>query len=287
MGEKLARQLLVFGSAICMMLGAMTGVAAASSGPKVPPPSAIAQRGSFQVCVDATYPPAEYTGSNGSTLLGTDISMAKDIGSLFGVKTQFVNTPFSTIIAALDTNKCDAVISAVTDTPQRAKVVNFVDYISVKSAFIVKPGNPEGIHGLANLCGKSVAIILGENWKPFLESQSSKCTSAGKGPVTVTEYNSTADQVLQLSEGRIDAIATSTINAAFVASQAATKSKTAVATPNVPYLASQWGIPVRKNDPSLRAALIKAVDVLYRNGTMKKIFNSYHLGTAFQPYIPK
>lgn len=269
-------------------VAAMTASGSSAVNPTatIKPPAAIASSGTLRICVDISYPPAEYYASNGSTPLGTDIGMSQQIAKLFGVKVQFVKTPFSSIIPALLTKKCDAVISALTDTAERRKQVAFVDYLKVNSAFLVAPGNPKGIHKIGDLCGRGIAIISGENWGPFLEKQKSTCSKQGKGTLTISTFNTFADELQQLTLHRVDAIATSTVNGAYIVTQKATKGKVELAKPNVPYSTGAWGIAVPKGNSALKAALTKAVRKLNSSGAMRKIFVANHLPDAYVPANP-
>ena len=62
---------------------------------------------------------------------------------------QIQTTGFDVIIPALQEKKCDAIISALTDTPERAKQVNFADYINVGCSLMVKKGNPAAYHAIS------------------------------------------------------------------------------------------------------------------------------------------
>ena len=264
----------------------IASVASGATNATVKPPAAIASSGTIRLCVDISYPPAEYYAPNGSTPLGTDIAMSKQIGKLFGVKVQFVKTPFSSIIAALQAKKCDAVVSALTDTPERRKQVAFVDYLKVNSAFLVAPGNPKAIHKIGDLCGKSIAIISGENWQTFLEKQSTTCKNQGKDSVTISTFNTFADELQQLNLRRVDAIATSTVNGAYIVAQKANKGKVELAKPNIPYSSAAWGIALNKSDRELRSAFVKAIRKMNATGAMRKIFVANKLADAYVPANP-
>jgi polar amino acid transport system substrate-binding protein len=61
------------------------------------------------------YPPEEYY--KGSKAIGSDIDIGTAIAKLMGVSSQFKNTTFDSIIAALLSKKCDAIISGTTPRP--------------------------------------------------------------------------------------------------------------------------------------------------------------------------
>ena len=75
---------------------------------------------------------------------------------------------FNSIIAALLTKKCDAIISGMNDTAERRKQVDFVDYLKVGQAITVKKGNPEHFSTLASLSGKRVSVESGTTNRGFL-----------------------------------------------------------------------------------------------------------------------
>ena len=55
----------------------------------------------------------------------------------------------------------DAVMSAMTDTPERRANADFVNYFRAGSAVVIQRGNPRGIHDLGGLCGETVAVEAG------------------------------------------------------------------------------------------------------------------------------
>src|SRR3954449_13502540 len=108
---------------------ATAGIAAAVAAASVAPPPAIKAAGKIVFCTDATYPPEE--SLQGSTFVGSDIDIGNAVAAQMGVKAAFKNTSFDSIIVALKTKKCDAIISGMNDTPDRRKQVDFVDYLKV------------------------------------------------------------------------------------------------------------------------------------------------------------
>ncbi|MEI8241224.1 MAG: transporter substrate-binding domain-containing protein, partial [Actinomycetota bacterium] len=89
--------------------------------------------GTLLFCSDISYPPEEFY--DGTTPVGSDIEIGQEVAARLGLKADFVNTGFDGIIPALVGKKCDAIISGMNDTEERAKQVDFVDYISVGQSF--------------------------------------------------------------------------------------------------------------------------------------------------------
>jgi ABC-type amino acid transport substrate-binding protein len=135
--------------------------------------------GTVTFCSDTTYPPME-TLVNGKAS-GADIDIADAIAKLWGDKADIKSTGFDVIIPALQGNKCDAIISALTDSAERAKSVDFADYVNVGMLLMVKKGNPSGItDGLSTLAGKTVAVEAATTEKQMLDQENAKLAKGGK-----------------------------------------------------------------------------------------------------------
>src|SRR5213082_3380014 len=122
----ISKRTLAAGAAIGAL--ATAGAAAAAHRSVTPPPN-IKSAGKIVFCSDITYPPEEYF--KGGNAVGSDIDIGAAVAKSMGVQTQFKNTTFDSIIAALLAKKCDAIISGMNDTAERRKQVDFVDYLSI------------------------------------------------------------------------------------------------------------------------------------------------------------
>src|SRR6478672_9416968 len=101
--------------------GKSTTTTSSSSAPSLPNPIVF--------CVDTTYPPAESIVDGKPA--GYDIDIANAIAKQLGSTAQIKVTGFTVIIGALKAKKCNAIISSMTITSDRSKVVDFVPYITV------------------------------------------------------------------------------------------------------------------------------------------------------------
>ena len=122
-----------------------------------------------------------------------------------GVKAEFKNTIFDSIIPAILTKKCDAVISGMNDTAERRKQVDFVDYLKVGQAITVKKGNPEHFTTFASLSGKRVSVESGTTNRDFLAEASKRLVKQGKKPITIVTFPKDTDAFAALLAGRVDA----------------------------------------------------------------------------------
>ena len=133
--------------------------------------------------MDATYPPNEFIAPDGSTIVGMDADLANAITQTLGLKAKLVNATFDTIIPGIVAGKYGMGASSFTDTMARQKVVDFVDYFSAGESFYVKTGQPDDLHGLASLCGHSVAVESGTTEETDAKTQAAKCVATGKPKV--------------------------------------------------------------------------------------------------------
>src|SRR5207244_5751852 len=85
-------------------------------------------KGSFKYCSDPTFPPMESTTTSGKPV-GFDIDLAAAIAKLWKVKSKFVQTAFPGLLPALDSHKCNAVISGIFIQPDRLKQFPAVPYM--------------------------------------------------------------------------------------------------------------------------------------------------------------
>jgi polar amino acid transport system substrate-binding protein len=214
-------------------------------------------------CSDISYPPEEFY--RGTTPVGSDIDFGTNVARLIGRTAAFKNTVFDSIIPALLTKHCDAIISGMNDTAKRRKQVDFVDYLKVGQSLMVKSGNPEHITKVADLAGKSVSVESGTTNRDFLVAQSAKLTKQGKKAISIKTFPKDTDAAAALKASRVDAYFG---DSPVVVHYAATDKSFAVGgTPVNPILI---GIAIRKHDP-LKAKVQQAINTLYANGTMKRI----------------
>jgi polar amino acid transport system substrate-binding protein len=247
-------------------------VFAALAAAAVTPPANIKSAGKIVYCSDITYPPEE--SYQGTTAVGSDIDIGTAIAAQMGVKADFKNTTFDSIIAALKAKKCDAIISGMNDTAERRKQVDFTDYLSVGQSLMVKKGNPSHVTSLASLAGKSVSVESGTTNRDFLAAQSAKLVKAGKKAINIKTFPKDTDAASALKAGRVDAYFGDAPVAVFYASK--DKSFQVAGSPIAPI---PIGIATRKGDP-LTAATKKAVDALYANGTIEKIVAKWGMSHA-------
>jgi polar amino acid transport system substrate-binding protein len=262
------RSNLVAVAAAATMLAIAVAAAAA-----VKPPPGIAGAGRIVFCTDATYPPEEYF--KGSKMVGSDIDIGGGVAKLMGVRAEFKNTTFDSIIPALLVKKCDAIIAGMNDTAKRRQQVDFVDDLKVGQAVTVKKGNPEHFTTLESLSGHRVSVESGTTNRDFLVATSKTLTDKGKPSITIVTFPKDTDAFSALVAGKVDAYFADAPPAAYYAKQ----NPTVVQVCCHPINPIPIGVAVRKHDP-LRAATQEAISAMYANGTMQKIVARWGMTNA-------
>ena len=155
----------------------------------------------------------------GSEAVGADIDIGNEVAKRLGRTAEFTNIGFDGIIAALQSDLCDAIISGMNNTPERAEQVDFVNYLLVGQSLVVQAGNPEGITSLETLCGHAAGAQVGSTNLDTINAANEACTAAGKEAIDVTGFPSDTDGILALKADRIDAYETDSPGAAYYIAQ--------------------------------------------------------------------
>ena len=242
-------------------------------------PSAIKSKGTLTVAADASYAPNEFIGSDGKTVEGMDADLAKALSSVMGLKANVKNATFDSIIPGLASGKYDLGMSSFTDTKEREKTVDFVTYLSAGTSFYVKSQGGPTINGLADLCGKTVAVEKGTTQQTDAEAQSKKC---GSNPVKVLTFPDQNGANLALSSGRAQVGMADSPPADYQVKKSGGQFKLV----GQPYGTAPYGIAIPKGNgmaPVVKAALEK----LMQNGTYLAILKKWGIeeGAITNPVI--
>lgn len=235
-------------------------------------PAAIAERGKLVVAMDATYPPNEFFDKDGKTIIGMDPDLAKAIGQTMGLEVELKNVTFDAILPGLASGKYDLAMSSFTDTKEREKTVDMVTYLVAGTKFYTPADNPTEISGLADLCGKTVAVEKGTTQADDAETQNKKCKSAGDDPVKVSVFPDQSGANLALTSGRAQIGMADSPVAAYIIDQSDGKLQAT----GEDYGTAPYGIAVNK-ESGLTEAVSAAVKSLMSGGQYTVILKEWNL----------
>lgn len=135
------------------------------------------------------------------TLTGFDIMFAQELAKDLGVELELVDMDFDGLLGALQANKIDVILACMTPNPERKKSVDFSDLYYVDSnVVIVKKGNEDSIKSDDDLKTLKIGVQRGTTQESFVKDNLN-CTN-------VTSLPKVPDLILELQNGRIDAIIT-------------------------------------------------------------------------------
>jgi polar amino acid transport system substrate-binding protein len=249
-----------------------TGTTGANSSLAAQVPAAIKSKGTLNVATEAQYAPNEFIASDGHTVIGMDAELMEAIASTLGLKAKLINSDFETIIPGLAAGRYDLGISSFTDTKEREKTVDFVDYFSAGISFYAKSSANPGVSTVEDLCGKTVAAEKGTVEQEEAEAQSKKCTKAGKKAVTTLSFPGQNAVNLAVSSGRAElGMADSP-----VADYQVKQSEGGFKLIGKEYEVAPYGIAIPKKS-GMTQPVLGAVKALIADGTYSKILAKWGL----------
>ena len=151
-------------------------------------------------------PPFEFY-QNGE-LVGFDIDLGRMLAEKLGRKVSFVDMPFESLVAALQSKKVDLVLAAMTATDDRKRAVDFTRPYYKASAVLVTPGltNLDTIKDLNNT---TIAVQLGSTFELY-----AKETLIPHAKITLRSLNKVTDMIQELRLQRIEGLIIGTAEAA-------------------------------------------------------------------------
>ncbi|NMR31636.1 ABC transporter substrate-binding protein [Crystallibacter degradans] len=235
-------------------------------------PQSVQEAGTINVASNVEYPPFESFDTDGTTIVGIDRDIADELENQLGVTLEFNNIAFDAIIPGLDSGRYDMAMSAMSDTVERQKQVDFVDYFSAGGGIMTGTANAESIKTLDDLCGKAVGIVKGTTEDADAAEQSAECEAAGKDPLKVTVFAGQNQAVLALQSARTDAFLVDSTSGSVIA--AGSKGQL-VQGPRYQDLA--FGIVFPKESDQLTEAVQLAMGEIKANGAYDRILADYDM----------
>ncbi|MDR0599446.1 MAG: ABC transporter substrate-binding protein [Treponema sp.] len=220
------------------------------------------QKGILSVGMEIGYPPMEYRDADNNPA-GFDVEMAKAIAARLGLEAKFVDTGWDGIFAGVEAGKYDCIIAGATITPARLAAHNFSKpYVANTLAMVVREGSGLAVAGPRDLTGLDVAYQEETTADSYM-------TSLAEGGLAFNprEYEKVMYCFDELKLGRVNVVVTDLLVALDY-----------VAPPDSPFKIvweneepDLFGICLKKGNDALTAAIDKALDDLFADGTLLKL----------------
>ncbi len=242
---------------------------------------------SVTIATEGSYEPWNLTLPGGK-LSGFEPELMTVLCERMQIQCKLVVQNWDGMIAGLQAGKFDVLMDAIVITPDRQKVIDFtVPYAATAASFVSVGGKilPEttGDHAIikltndpatinpaiaglrAALKGKTIGIASGTVYTPFIDQYF-------KDIATVREYNASADAILDLQAGRIDAVFD---DVTFFTSIMARPENKDLGFDGPKIAGPIWGqgeaLGIRKSDQDLKAKFDVAIKTALADGTVKKL----------------
>jgi ABC-type amino acid transport substrate-binding protein/heat shock protein HslJ len=159
-------------TAVLVTTVVLTGCGAQATPTPVPPADLweqIQKNGTLVVGTSADYPPFEYY-NNRYQLDGFDVGLIREMGKQLGVKVEIKDYAFDGLYNALQLGSIDVAISAISETPDRQKYVDFTNvYYIGKDGVLASAGSPiTSITQVSQMADKTVGVQTGSVYEQFL-----------------------------------------------------------------------------------------------------------------------
>lgn len=231
--------------------------------------------GTLTVGTNVPFAPLGMYEKDGKTMTGAEIDLMRAVAEDMGLKADIKNTAWDGLIPAAKANRYDVVWASIGDFEERRGDVDFVDYLSVRSAVTVRSEDAGKIQDQMDLCGLKAGATKGASTVTTLQQFSEECEKAGKPAIAVSQFPSTAEGLTALRSKRIDAECMDGPVAVYKAT--VDKEVFSIAIPAVgPEIL--YGIGVSKQNTVLRNEIQTSLQALIDDGTYKEILDKYGLG---------
>lgn len=213
--------------------------------------------------------PFTYLDPATNTIEGIMVDIVKAVGKDAGFTPNIIATSFSTLISTLNTNRIDIIAAAMGKSAEREKVVAFTDKIlSYGEGLVVPDSDTNKYTSFADLKGKTVGIQLGTVY--VAPAQASGMFKE------IKQYDSSADMLRDLKNGRVDAVLLDYPIAQRTLQQPQFQGLHLVDSYK-PVVPLDFSLIVRKDDPERLAALNKSIKKLIDDGTIPAILKKWGL----------
>jgi len=173
----------------------------------------VKDAGVLKVGTETAFAPFDFIDAGDH--VGLNVDLFAEIGKEMGVEIEWVTLPWEGVLPGLEAGKFDIVAGPATITKARMERYRFTPPIAEATVAILKQagddsiGKPEDIAGKAAGAGKASAQLA--QLQSFAESL--------PAPVEIKEYPGNTEAYADLAAGRIQGVANSLPNIAFVAKQ--------------------------------------------------------------------
>lgn len=223
--------------------------------------ASIQKAGKFVVGIEGAYPPFNYHDDDGK-LVGFDVEVAQKVAQKLGVEAEFVEAPWDSLLAGMDSGRFDSVINCVGVSDERKEKYDFSTYLYASTQILVR-SDDDRIKTVEDLKGKSLAGNATNVYAAWFEEVGA----------TLVPIDTAAEAINLLLSERVDFLSFNSITfQSYMNEHPETKIKAVF---EVPASHEQIAIPVRKGEQRLFQEINNALQELREDGTLKELSEKY------------
>ena len=262
--SRLSMSLLALATAFTVAGCSNSQESAADTNPEATKTTAASTGDVLRIGTEGAYAPFNYTNADG-TLGGFDVEIANALCADMQVTCEIVAQDWDGIIPGLKAGKYDAIVAAMSVTPERSQQVSFTDpYFSNALVFLAKKDSSFDPSNNSDIDSHSIAAQRSTISSQWLEDTYPKAD--------MKLYDTLSNAFLDLGSNRVDAMISDKLPAIeWLSSNAG--SKYALKGDEID-INDNFAIAVRPGDP-LQAKINQSLANIKANGTYDKINQKY------------
>ena len=234
---------------------------------------AVAVQEPLRVAMELQFPPFEMVTEDGSPA-GISVDLARALGASLGRPVEIQNTAWVGLIPAIQSGKADLIISTMTITEERQKVVDFSEPYAVSGLTLLvhKDSAAENAADLARE-GMVVAVKSGTTGAIWARENLPEAN--------IRTYDEAVACALEVSQGKADAFIYDALTVFNLHKRF--PETTRMNLNNLPGTVGAWGIAIKKGRPELRKKVNAFIASFRAKGGFDKLEDKY-LGELKQTF---
>lgn len=236
-------------------------------------PPEVAADGAFSIGANPPFAPFEFKDSQGN-LIGLELDLGRALAGVMGLDFRPQEMDFALILPSVQAGSLDAGMSGFTDTEERRKSFDFVNFLTAGIQWAKQPGADVDPN---HPCGLTVAVqrtTVSET--DDVRPKSDECVAAGEDPITILSFDTSDNAALAALVGRADALSADSP----VTAWAVQRSEGKLELVGDMFDAAPYGIAVPKGS-GLAPALAAAMQHLIDTGDYDRILRQWGVESGY------
>lgn len=225
----------------------------------------------IRISIDSAAPPYSAMDERGK-YAGSEVEIAQKLAKDLGLELEIVPTTAANRVPYLLSGKTDIVISTLSITDERRKVIDFSKPYSAIQVIVGAP-KAENIAKLEDLVGKQVAVTRGT-------TNDAEITKAALPGTNIIRFEDDATSITALLSGQVGYYVT----APALLTTVNKKNPSAALEPKIVLKTNATGIGIKKGEVALKEKLDGWIDASLKDGSLNGIYKQ-HFGIDLPPEV--